>query len=122
MDALTECHVKLSMPQQTEQFLPPDAPLAMPIQSFSDHPGAPQGSLMTSPPGIGKRRALIFSATGLTSAAGVLIVGHALSWKGLTGADLVFLALFSILFTWTTFSFLSFCAGIHVVSARLRRP
>ncbi len=95
----------------TEPVSPRPAPLAMPEQGFAEGKLASQ-TPRTSPVEIGLRRIFVFgSALGL-GAIGAGIMADALSWGGWEPLEVVFLVLFSFLFTWMAFAFVSYCVGL----------
>lgn len=91
--------------------LPPEAPLAMPVQSLSHAPGG-TGRPETSPISMPVRRALLLiTAIGLTAAFAYEMY-RVLDVGGLTGLEITVLVLFVALSGWIAFSFTSALAGI----------
>lgn len=91
--------------------LPPDAPLAMPIQPLRAKP-LKCARLPTSPRGVAWRRTYVFGGTFALTACGANEMYRALSVGGLTWLELVVLLLFIALFGWIAFSFVSALAGL----------
>jgi membrane glycosyltransferase len=90
--------------------LPPEAPLAMPEQSFARGPACASAPA-TSPGGIEIRRgALIFATAVLTLCASSAMAGVALP-NGINAREFALLLLFVPLFAWIAFSFASALVG-----------
>ena len=93
--------------------LPPDAPLAMPVQSLSE-----------APPGGPSRPAPGYRAMGLIGVSLVLTALATFAFYGVMAAgtlsvlDVVILAVFAPLFAWTAFSFASAAAGLWAMARR----
>ncbi len=90
--------------------LPPEAPLAMPVQRFH---GNPPGTIevRTAPPGLLAKRLLLIVATavlGMYASTGLRI---ALGEDGIGVLDVVLLALFVPLMSWIAFGFVSGLVG-----------
>jgi membrane glycosyltransferase len=96
--------------------LPPEAPLAMPIQSLSEGPGGGRAHAAPSYRALG----LIGVSLALTTLATSVFEG-VLAADTLSGLDMVILAVFAPLFAWTAFSFASAAAGLWA-TARGRDP
>jgi len=88
--------------------LPADAPLAMPVQSFTE---APEGVHRPSATSGRWRRALIMLATALLTYAGVDEMYEVLKVGGVTILEGIVLVLFAALFAWVALSFVSGLAG-----------
>jgi membrane glycosyltransferase len=118
---LAQTGVMASLPapaaSETPDLLPEQARLAMPRQSF-DTGTLAADKPASSPADIGLRRAMIFGATAIISGAGIAIIADALSWHGWQPLEVVFFGLFSFLFSWMTFSFLSYGIGLWVLSSQ----
>lgn len=100
-------------------WMPPEAPLEMPVQSL-DAGRLARGRPSSSPATIGRRRALVFGTTaGLT-----LVAAYQLWWLlragGIALLEAIVLALFVPLFAWIAFSFATAVAGF--VQLLRRRP
>ena len=96
--------------------LPPEAPLAMPVQSLSEGPGGEPGRAAPSYRALG----LVGVSLALTGLALSVFYG-VLAADTLSGLDVVILAVFAPLFAWTAFSFASAAAGLWA-TARGRDP
>ncbi|HWL03406.1 MAG TPA: glucans biosynthesis glucosyltransferase MdoH [Xanthobacteraceae bacterium] len=97
--------------------LPPEAPLAMPVQSFrARRQQAPAPA--TSPRWIGARRAFILLFTVLLTGFAAHEMYLVLQVAGLTALETVVLVLFVVLFAWIAFSFASLLAGFVSMVAR----
>jgi membrane glycosyltransferase len=90
--------------------LPPESPLAMPVQSLRAAPKR-NGRPKTSPRSIGLRRLYIIGGTLALTAAAANEMYRALSVGGLTPLELLVLLLFVALFAWIAFAFVSALAG-----------
>jgi len=91
-------------------YLPPEAPLAMPVQSL--HEGARASRLPSSPGAIAARRAFVFGVALALSVLAAYQMYQVLAVGGLTALEAVILVLFVILFAWIAFSFASLLGGI----------
>jgi membrane glycosyltransferase len=98
--------------------LPPETPLAMPVQSLRAAPpqspgaAAPRGGRPpTSPRFMALRRLIVIGGTLALTAASVNEMYGALSVGGLTLLELIVLLLFGALFAWIAFAFVSALAG-----------
>ena len=91
--------------------------LTMPAQRLDE--GARAGSVRLSEPGIARRRATLLTVTGLASVLGASVMWSLLGVGGFTLADAAALIIFTILFSWIAFSFVSALAGFAV---SLRAP
>jgi membrane glycosyltransferase len=95
-----------SLPQRP---LPPDAPLAMPMQSLQDRPI--QMTDRADATSIGWRRRLVMLATATMSCAGIYEMYLVLQVGSVTVLEGMVLALFAALFAWVALSFVSALAG-----------
>jgi membrane glycosyltransferase len=98
----------------TFRALPPEAPLAMPVQSLGRLAAAPPGAagrLATAPPRIAMRRLLVIGSAVALTVAGVWQMKLVLAVNGLTPPAVVMLVLFAALFAWIALSFSSAVAG-----------
>jgi membrane glycosyltransferase len=91
-------------------YLPPEAPLAMPVQSLRDGPRA--GRLPRPSGAIAARRAFVFSVALLLSAVAAYEMYQVLKVGGLTTLEAAILVLFVVLFAWIAFSFASLLGGL----------
>ncbi|HKS61686.1 MAG TPA: glucans biosynthesis glucosyltransferase MdoH, partial [Xanthobacteraceae bacterium] len=99
------------------QFLPAEAPLAMPVQSLDARLPAPKIPL----PNIMLRRAFVFATTALLSALAAYEMYQVLAVGGLTTLEAAILVLFVILFAWIAFSFASTLGGLLALLTRQTR-
>ena len=90
--------------------LPPEAPLAMPVQSLRSG-SARSARPPTSPGDIAWRRAYVLGGTLALTVGGAHEMYRALSVGGLTLLELLDLVLFVALFGWIAFTFVSALAG-----------
>ncbi|MBS7539837.1 glucans biosynthesis glucosyltransferase MdoH [Ancylobacter lacus] len=117
MDAVTDRVPLGSIPADCGPFLPPTAPLAMPVQSLGAAPAA--AKLGFSPRLLLRRLFVIGGAAALTAVAAcemyaVLEVG------GLTALEGLVLGLFVLLFAWIGFSFTNAVGGVAAMIGRSR--
>ena len=91
-------------------FLPPEMPLAMPVQSLTE--GAHAGRLSIAIGSIAARRAFVFGIAFALSALAAYEMYQVLAVGGLTALEAVILILFVVLFAWIAFSFASLLGGI----------
>jgi membrane glycosyltransferase len=90
--------------------LPPETPLAMPVQSLRSAPGR-SGRPPTAPRLMALRRLYVIGGTLAMTAAAANEMYRALSVGGLTPLEMLVLALFVALFAWIAFAFVSAVAG-----------
>ncbi|MFD0846892.1 glucans biosynthesis glucosyltransferase MdoH [Sphingosinicella xenopeptidilytica] len=90
--------------------LPPEAPLAMPLQDWRACDPAPLRS-ETAPQGIALRRFLLIAATLLIALVGGGEMARAAAPGGFALGELLLVALFVPLFAWIGFGFLTALAG-----------
>ena len=90
--------------------LPPEAPLAMPVQDLH---GIAPGSIAvrTSPHGMQVKRLLLLAVTAVIALAASSEVRFALSRDGLSVLDVVLLLFFVPLFAWIAFGFVTSSIG-----------
>lgn len=106
------------IPSSTDApWLPPDAPLDMPVQAL--HAGRlANRRLPTTPPGIGWRRLFVFGGTATLT----LLAAYQMWWLMRSGdvrvLEGVLLVLFVLLFAWIAMSFMGALAGFARVVAR----
>jgi len=98
-----------------EAYLPPEAPLAMPVQSLRDGARAP---VRFAPPAVAARRAFVFGTAGLLSIVAAYEMYLVLAVGGLTALEAVVLVLFVILFVWVALSFASMLGGVIAMATR----
>src|SRR3954451_9154195 len=91
-------------------YLPPEAPLAMPVQSLRE--GARASRLPIALGSIAARRAFVFGIALALSVAAAYEMYQVLAVGGLTTLEAVILVLFVVLFAWIAFSFASLLGGI----------
>ena len=91
--------------------LPPERPLAMPIQSLSEAPGERPGRSPASYRALG----LVCVSLALTALATFVFYG-VLAADTLSFLDVVILTVFAPLFAWTAFSFASAAAGLWAMA------
>src|SRR5690606_35984091 len=108
-------------PEEAEErlapWLPPEAPLEMPVQSLEA--GRLAGRrLPSTPPAIARRRALLFGGTAALALLATYQMWWLLRGNGISVLEGVLLALFVPLFAWIALSFASALAGFVQVLAR----
>src|SRR5437588_8198610 len=91
-------------------YLPPEAPLAMPVQSLRD--GARAAPVQFAARSIPARRAFVFGTALLLSVVAAYEMYLVLAVGGLTTLEGVILVLFVILFAWIALSFASMLGGV----------
>ncbi len=93
--------------------LPPEAPLAMPVQSLRSAPegGTPGAVPATRPPGLALRRLLVIGGAVLLTLAGGYEMYFVLNGQGPNTLGLLVLALFVVLFAWISLAFTSSLGG-----------
>ncbi len=92
------------------ESLPPEAPLAMPLQDWRACEAVPLRS-ETAPRGMAMRRFLLIVATALIAIAGAAEMARAAAPNGFSPGELALIALFVPLFAWIGFGFLTSFAG-----------
>src|SRR5256714_15516695 len=102
-------------PREARTYLPPEAPLAMPVQSLRESAPAP---LRFVPPAIVARRAFVFGTALLLSIVAAYEMYLVLAVGGLTILEAVILVLFVILFAWIALSFASMLGGVIAMATR----
>jgi membrane glycosyltransferase len=98
--------------------LPPEAPLAMPVQSLKAKPTASKTATVTRPRGTLLRRAFVMLGATALTAEGVHEMYLVLGGAGLTVLQFVILALFVALFAWIALAFCSALLGFVSLLAR----
>ena len=106
-------------PATATPWLPPEAPLQMPVQSLEAGTLA-GGRLPSTPATIARRRALVFGGTAALALLATYQMWWLLRGNGLSVLEGVLLALFVPLFAWIALSFTSALAGF--VQVLRRRP
>lgn len=91
-------------------MLPPEAPLAMPVQDLH---GRPPGAIevLTQPPGMMVKRLLLIALTAVIGLAASSTVRLELSRDGLDAVEIALLAFFVPLFCWIAFGFVTSAIG-----------
>jgi len=103
-------HIPLTAPHQMAGDLPSEAPLAMPVRSFSEAPAAVR-TPATSPRSIDERRAMLIVGTiVVTLFASADLVGVAAE-DGISLREFGLILLFCPLFAWIAFAFSTALAG-----------
>src|SRR2546421_2071485 len=97
-------------------YLPPEAPLAMPVQSLRD--SARAAPVQLAPRSIPARRAFVFGTALLLSVVAAYEMYLVLAVGGLTTLEGVILGLFVILFAWVALSFASTLGGVIPLATR----
>lgn len=113
MDAVMEAAGTLPASSADFRGLPPESPLAMPVQSLWSRPPRGRGRLPSSPRLILVRRLFILIATIVMTIAAAAEMYRVLNVAGLTVLETAVLVLFVALFAWIAFSFASAIAGFH---------
>src|SRR4051794_5757165 len=108
MDAIRLAPV--APPEPQIPHLPPEAPLAMPVQSLRD--GARATRLSLGLASIAARRAFVFGIALALSIVAAYEMYQVLAVGGLATLEAVILVLFVVLFAWIAFSFASLLGGI----------
>lgn len=111
--ATPERSIAWSAPAPTFDDLPPDAPLAMPIQSLGRFPGGGLGAW-----GLGWRPLILVIATLAVTAPAVYALYDVLGLDTVGPLDVIILGVFAPLFAWTAFSFASAVAGLAATGAK----
>ena len=97
-------------------FLPPEAPLAMPVQSLND--AAARAGPITAATSVRGRRAFVFGLAFVMSAIAAYEMYLVLAVGGLTALEAVILVLFVILFAWIALSVASTLGGAVALMSR----
>ncbi len=98
-------------------WLPPEAPLPMPVQDL--HAGRlANRRLPSTPASIGLRRLFVFGGTGMLTAFAAYQMWWLMRGGGIEILEGVLLALFVMLFAWIAMSFMGALAGFARVVAR----
>jgi membrane glycosyltransferase len=117
MDRMRQSQAAARREAPAFRFLPPEAPLAMPVQAFRGAEAATSGAAdlvgapAEGPRVLALRRAFIFGATIVLTGFAALEMYQVLEVGGLTVLEAIVLGLFVVLFAWICFSFVSFVAG-----------
>ncbi|XQA73053.1 glucans biosynthesis glucosyltransferase MdoH [Xanthomonas sacchari] len=94
--------------------LPPEAPLAMPLQSLQE--GKLRNTRLPSTPvGIGWRRFYVFGTTAAMTAYASWLIGKVLVIGGVSVLEACLMVLFIPLFAWIALSFVSALAGFFTL-------
>jgi len=109
MDSLTARDTPSpAWPQDAAPLLPPESPLPMPVQSLRV---AARGRPLQRSRWLMWRRALVFGCTAALTVAAAREMYQVLDIGGLTSLEIVFFALFVMLFAWIGLSFSNALAG-----------
>ena len=108
MDALRL--VPAAPPIPGAPYLPPEAPLAMPVQSLRE--GGRPARLQIAHGSVTARRAFVFGVASALSAIAAYQMYRVLAVGGVTVLEWVILTLFVILFAWIALSFASLLGGL----------
>ncbi|WP_375413129.1 glucans biosynthesis glucosyltransferase MdoH [uncultured Bradyrhizobium sp.] len=122
MDTLTRAAgPEASIQDRRDEFLPPEAPMAMSTQALRDF--RRQNRVTKSAPvRLLMRRAYIFGGTAALTSAGCYEMYDVLKVGGITILESMVLMMFVLLFAWIAFSFMSTLAGFFVLLFRMRDP
>lgn len=105
----------------TQAWLPPEAPLEMPVQDLR-HGALTNAALPSAPPRMGLRRLLVFGGTALVSLLAAWQMWWLLRGDGISVLEGLLLALFVPLFAWVALSFASAVPGfVQVLRQRRMR-
>jgi membrane glycosyltransferase len=119
MDTLTR-GPEVSTPNQQDEFLPVESPMAMSAQALRDFPRRTCIEGVRTP--VSLRRAYILIGTAALTLAGFYEMYDVLKVGGVTILESMVLVLFVLLFAWIAFSFMSTLAGFFVLLLRMRDP
>lgn len=100
--------------------MPPEKPMAMPIQDFGARPQRPLDS--SSTPSLVARRALVVLLTLLPAAFAAHALYGAIGRDGLTAWEGLYLALFLPLFAWIAFGFATSLVGFLLLAMNAGQP
>src|SRR4051794_771000 len=100
-------------------FLPPEAPLAMPVQSLNG--AAVRARSIATAPSVRGRRAVVFGLAFLVSAIAAYEMYLVLAVGGLSTLEAVILVLFVVLFAWIALSVASTIGGVLALILRQLR-
>jgi membrane glycosyltransferase len=103
-------------PLEAARFLPPESPLAMPVQSLRE--GTRAGPVAVPAQRIVARRVFVFGTALLLSVVAAYEMYLVLAVGGLTTLEAVILGLFVILFAWIALSFASTLGGVVAMVTR----
>ncbi|ALK08238.1 glucans biosynthesis glucosyltransferase MdoH [Blastochloris viridis] len=104
-------------PESPAPALPPDSPLAMPVQSLRAAPAA-RLRPTTAPARLAARRAFVFGGALALTALAAEEMYAVLNVAGLTVLETVVLVLFVVLFAWIAFSFTNALGGAIAMARR----
>ncbi len=121
MTVATPVRDPLRGPSAQAPWLPPEAPLDMPVQDLR-HGALSDAALPSAPPRMGLRRLLVFGGTALVSLVAAWQMWWLLRGHGVTVLEGLLLALFVPLFAWVALSFASAVPGfVQVLRQRRMR-
>ena len=103
-----------------EDWLPPEAPLEMPVQDLFAGRLAP-GTPPSAPSGMGWRRLFVFGGTALLTVVAAYQLWWLMRGEGIRVLEGTLLLLFVLLFAWIALSFMGALAGFARLVGR-RRP
>ncbi len=110
-----------SAPRAPAPTLPPEAPLAMPIQSLCEG-RAPVGTLASAPQGVAGRRAVVIGGSAVLTLVAAYQIWWLLRGGGIDVLEALLLLLFIALFAWIAQAFVSSVAGfLRLLSHRPAR-
>jgi membrane glycosyltransferase len=104
-----------------EVHVPPEAPLAMPVQRLDCWP---QGGAVSVGPCEGSviaARIFVFTVTLLLTAFGTYEIYKVISPANITSLQIIFASLFALTFAWIAFSCASACLGFWQIATRGQR-
>jgi membrane glycosyltransferase len=110
MDALIRQSSQIYALDTPRHPLPPEAPLAMPVQSFAEAPRRVSDRSPAAAPSEWRRLAIMLATAALTCTGGYEMY-QVLQVGGVTVFEGIVLALFAALFAWVALSFVSALAG-----------
>lgn len=99
-------------------LLPPDAPLAMPVQSFARWDGPVRRPRPVAR--IAVRRLLVLGGAAALAAVAISQMFEVLTFRGLTLMELVVLAIYALLVPWIALAFTNALAGLWYIVSRRR--
>jgi len=105
-------------PEPHTPYLPPEAPLAMPVQSLRE--GARRDPASST--SVTMRRTFVFGTAFAISAVAAYEMYLVLAVGGLTTLEAVILGLFAILFAWIALSFASTLGGVIAMASGGGKP
>ena len=101
-------------PARAFEHLPPEAPLAMPVQAL-DAKRARTGGLPNAPRAMWLRRLIVIGGAAALTAGAAYAMYRVLNVAGATALQFIWLALFVALFAWIALAFTSALCGFAVM-------